>query len=689
MMKNKITALAILFLVSFGIQAQVDRSKQPQPGPAPKINLGTPESFKLDNGLKVLLVENHKLPRVSMTLTMDNPPHPEGAKAGISTLTGDLLGTGTTSIDKDAFNEEIDYLGANLNYFSSGASARSLSKYFPRILELMADGALNPKFTQEEFDKAKERFLEGLKSDEKDVAANARKLRAALAFGTNHPYGEMVTKETVETLTLDNVKSYYNNYFVPQNAYLVIVGDINLKEAKDLVKKGFSSWKKGTLPTFTLPEPKNVQYTQVDFLNMPNAVQSEVALVNTIKLKKGDADYFPAIIANQVLGGGGEGRLFNNLREDKGYTYGAYSRTDDDKYVSSFVASASVRNAVTDSAVVAFLDEIHRIRNEKVSTQELALAKAKYVGNFVRALENPTTIAQYALNIETENLPKDYYQNYLKKINAVTAEDVQRVAKKYFQVDNTRIVIAGKGSDVAESLENLTYNGKKIPVKYFDKQAKEIKKPEFNKTVDASVTVETVFDKYLNAIGGKEAAKKVESVVLMAQATIQGQKLDLETKTTANGKSSTVVSMAGQAMSKQIFNGTTGYAIMQGQKMPFNEEQIAAAKQDANTFPELNAEGAKVMGIEQVEGQDAYAVSLNEQTTSYYDVKSGLKVKSVKTVSQAGQTMSIPTLYSNYQEVDGIKFPFTISQSFGPQSFEFNVSSIKLNEGVSDADFEE
>ncbi len=339
--------------------------------------------------------------------------------------------------------------------------------------------------------------------------------------------------------------------------------------------------------------------------------------------------------------------------------------------------------------MIAFLDEIHKIRNEKVSTQELALAKAKYVGNFVRALENPTTIAQYALNIETEDLPKDYYQNYLKKINAVTAEDVQRVAKKYFQVDNSRIVIAGKGSDVAESLENLTYNGKEIPVKYFDKQAKEIEKPEFNKTVDASVTAETVFDNYLKAIGGKEAAKKVESIVLMAQATIQGQKLDLEAKSTADGKSSTVVSMGGNAMSKQIFNGTTGFAVMQGQKMPFNDEQIASAKQDATTFPELNAKGAKVMGIEQVEGSDAYAVSLNEQTTAYYDVKSGLKVKSVKTVSQGGQTMSIPTLYSNYQEVDGIKFPFTISQSFGPQSFEFVVSSIKLNEGVNDADFEE
>ncbi|MCF4100443.1 insulinase family protein [Gillisia sp. M10.2A] len=688
-MKNKLTALAVVFLMSFGIQAQVDRTKQPEAGPAPKINLGTPETFKLDNGMKVLLVENHKLPRVNMTLTLDNPPHPEGTKAGVSSLLGDLLGSGSQNIEKDAFNEEIDYLGANVNFFSSGASANTLSKYFPRILELMAEGTLNPNFTQEEFEKSKDRTLEGLKADEKNVAANARKLRSALAYGKNHPYGEMETKESIEALTLENVKNTYNDYFVPQNAYLVIVGDVTLEEVKPMVTKLFGNWKKKDLPSFTIPQPSNVQFTQVNFMDMPNAVQSEVAVVNTIQLKKGDKDYFPVLVANQILGGGGEGRLFLNLREDKGYTYGAYSSTSDDKYVSTFVVSASVRNAVTDSAVVAFLDEIHRIRNEKVSTEELNNAKSKYVGNFVMALEQPTTIARYALNIETDDLPKDFYQNYLKKINAVTAEDVQRVAKKYFMVDKARIVVTGKGSEVAAALENLSYNEKAIPVKYFDRFANSIDKPEFNKAVDKSVTVESVFNKYLKAIGGKETVSTVESVMMLAQAEIQGQKLDLEVKNTASGKSATVIAMGGNPISKQIFNGESGFVVAQGQKVEFTEEQIVAAKASANPFPELEPNGAKIMGVEAVEGKDAYAVALTDDTTNYYDLESGLKVKSVKTVSQGGQTMSIPTGFSNYQEVSGIKFPFTISQSFGPQSFEFNVTSVKVNEGVSDSDFEE
>jgi len=689
MMKNKITVFTILLLMSFGVQAQIDRSKQPEAGPAPKIDLGTPETFKLDNGLKVLLVENHKLPRVNMTLTLDNPPHPEGSKTGISSLVSDLMGSGSQNIGKDEFNEEIDYLGANVNFYSTGASANTLSKYFPRILELMAEGALKPNFTEEEFKKSKDRTLEGLKADEKSVAANARKLRLALSYGKNHPYGEIETKESIEALNLENVKNYYTDYFVPQNAYLVIVGDVKLEEVRDLVTKYFSDWKKKELPSFKLPEPKNVQFTQVNFLDMSNAVQSEVAVVNTIQLKKGDADYFPALVANQILGGGGEGRLFLNLREDKGFTYGAYSRTGDDKYIASFVASASVRNAVTDSAVVAFLDEIYRIRTEKVSDEELKNAKSKYVGNFVMALEQPSTIANYALNIETDNLPKDFYQKYLQKINAVTTEDVQRVANKYFKVDQARIVIAGKGSEVSESLEKLNYNGKEIPVKYFDKQANEIDKPEFNKTADPSVTAEMVFNNYLKAIGGKDAVANVKSILMQAQAEIQGQKLELEVKSTSNGKTLQVVSMGGNIVSKQVFNGTTGFSIMQGQKIVLDEEQIEAAKADAIQFPEMNASEAQVMGIEPVDGKDAYAVTLDKENTAYYDVESGLKVRSVKMVSQGEQTMEVPTGLSNYQEVAGVKFPFTISQSFGPQSFEFNVTAIKVNEGVNESDFEE
>lgn len=687
-MKNKIFALTFLILSATGIQAQVDRSQMPKPGPAPEINLGKPETFNLDNGLKVLVVENHKLPRVSMTLTMDNPPHTEGAKAGVAGLMGSMLGEGTKEIPKDKFNEEIDYLGANVNFFSSGAAANSLSKYFPRILELMAKGALNPNFTQEEFETEKQRTLENLKSAEKNVAANARRIGQALSYGKDHPYGEFATKETVENLTLQDVKDYYQKYFVPQNAYLVVVGDVKPAQVKQLVEQNFKNWKKATITAESLPAVNNVAETQINFVDFPNAVQSEVQITNTVKLKKGDPDYFPVLIANQILGGGAEARLFLNLREDKGYTYGAYSSTGDDKYIARFTANASVRNAVTDSAVVAFLDELHKIRNNKVSQEELKNAKAKYTGDFVLALERPSTIARYALNIETDKLPKDFYQNYLKKINAVTVEDIQRVAQKYFLADNARIVVVGKGSEVVPALENLSYNGKKIPVKYFDKEVNAVEKPDYNKKVDPAMSAEKVFEKYIEAIGGKASVDTVNSVYMTAQAEIQGQKMDLNTKVTSSGKSVNEVSMAGNVIQKQVYNGKEGFVVARGQKTPFTEEQIAAAKAEAHPFPELLAENATLEGIESVNGEDAYVVKMSDDTKNYYSTKTGLKIQTVKTASQGGQTMVIPITYSDYREVKGVKFPFKISQTMGPVTLEFNVADVKVNEGVADTDFE-
>lgn len=687
-MKKYIIAINAFLFLAFSAVAQIDRSTPPEPGPAPKINLKKPQTFTLKNGLEVMVVENHKLPRVNMVLLLDNPPHSEGDNIGVSGLTGGLLGTGTTKTSKDEFNEEVDYLGANLSFSSSSARANTLSKFFPRVMELMAEGALNPKFTQEEFDKLQQRQIESLESNEKDVAFNAGRIRRALLYGKEHPYGEFSTAEGLKNVTLDEVQAYYNEYFVPDNAYLAIIGDVDFAEAKKLVKKNFSKWNSGKLAGTDLPEVKNVDQTEIDFLDMPNAVQSKIYVVNTADLKKNNPDYFPAIIANQILGGGGDARLFTNLREDKGYTYGAYSSMRNDKYVASFTATAEVRNKVTDSAVVAFLDEIHRIRNEKVTEEELKNAKNKYIGNFVLSLEQPSTIADYALDIETEDLPANFYETYLQKINEVTVEDVQRVANEYFKVDQARIIVAGKGSEMAEKLEDITYNGKNIPVKYFNKHGEPVERPEFNKTVDPSVTAEKIFADYIAAIGGREAVNDVESVTIIAQADIQGMKLDLEMTRTAAGKFKQAISMGGNVMNRQVFNGETGYVMAQGQKIPFTEDQVTAAKMDATPFPELNITDATVTGIEQVNGEDAYVVAFDETLDAFYSVESGLKIQTVKTVTQGEQTTSIPTGYSDYREVEGVKFPFLITSSMGPQNFEFVVSEILVNEGVSAEDFQ-
>ncbi|HET8753553.1 MAG TPA: pitrilysin family protein, partial [Salinimicrobium sp.] len=495
-MKTKIFSFILTCLFATGIQAQIDRSVMPEPGPAPKINLEDPETSDLDNGMELLVVENHKLPKVTARLVIDNVPVKE-EKPGTAALLSAMLGTGTENISKDAYNEEIDFMGASVSFGSQSAYASSLTKFFPRVFELMAKGALKPKFTQQEFEDQKNQLLESLKFSEKDVAAIASRMSNVLAYGIDHPYGQFATPESVESITLADVQKYYDTYFVPENAYMVVVGDIDDDKVQDLVEKYFEDWKAAAPPAAELPKVTPVTKTQINFVDMPNAVQSELRVQNLVDIEKSDEDYFPLLVANQILGGSFGSYLNMNLREEHGFTYGARSGFGTDEYgAAKFVASSSVRNAVTDSAVVETVKEINRIRTEKVAEEDLQLAKSKFAGNFVMALERPSTIADYALNIRTENLDDDFYENYLKSIEAVTPEDVQRVANKYFNTNQMRVIVVGKGSDVADNLEEMKLLGKDVDVVYFDKLGKKVEKPEFNKEVDPSVTAEVVFDKY-------------------------------------------------------------------------------------------------------------------------------------------------------------------------------------------------
>lgn len=677
-MKKIAIILSSLFL-TITMQAQ-DRS-QPKPGPAPKINIGKPQTFELPNGLKVLVVENNKLPRVSYSLTIDVAPYAENEKKGVSDLTSSLMGNGTKTMSKDAFNEETDFLGASINFSSSGAFANGLSKYADRILELMADGALNPVFTQEEFDKEKAKLLEGLKSQEKSVPAIARRVENVLAYGKNHPNGEYLSEATINNVTLKDVTLNYTTYFAPQNAYLVVVGDVKFENVKKSIEKLFGPWRKGTAPKVSYPDPKDVQYTQINFVDAPNAVQSEISAVHITKLKMTDKDYFAALLANQILGGDFNSYLNMNLREAHGWTYGARSSLRGTKYVSNFSASTQVRNAVTDSAVVEILKEIKRIRTEKVSDDVLSNVKAGYVGNFVMQIEKPATVARYALLTKTQGLPADFYENYIKNINAVTADDILRVAKKYFLADNLRIVIVSKGSEVLPGLEKLN-----IPIFYFDKYGTKVEKPQ-EKKVSADVTAKSVLEKYIAAVGGQKAVSEVKTISYKGSTTIPGAPAPVaySYKSDAAGKLAVELSMSGMSLMKQVVNGNTGYAAQQGQKMNLEGEMLEDLKSNAHPFPELKMltqAGVSLKGIENQEGKDCYAI-VNGKTTSYYEVSTGLKIAEVSATPQGNSTVS----FKDYRDVKGVKVPFNTIMNVGFE-LDIKMDEVKVNEGVSDADFQ-
>ena len=677
-MKN-IKYIAAAFLFSGMVYAQnIDINAMPKPGPTPAINIAKPSTFKLKNGLTVLVVENNKLPRVNIQLTMDRPPIYEGNIVGVGEIMADQLGTGTTKLSKEEFNKKIDFLGAYLSFSSEGAGANTLSKYSTQVISLMADAVVNPKFSAEEVNKSKERTIEGLKTKEKDAGEIARRVDNALTYGKNTALGEFATEESINKIQLKDVQDFYKKYYAPDNAYLVIVGDVKTSEIKKLVEKELGKWKKSGTKFAALEPAKNLPATEINIVDVPTAVQSVIRVGNISTLQMKDPQYFSGVIANHILGGA-ETRLFMNLREKNGYTYGAYSHLSTNKYSPYFSANASVRNEVTDKAVVEFMNELKGI--SQIKPEELANAKAKLKGEFIMSLEKPETIARFALNERLYSLPADFYANYLKSIDKVTTSDVSAAAKANILPNQSRIFVAGKGSEIADGLEKLGY-----PVKYFDKFANPASKPE-TKKMAAGVTAESIGQKYIAAIGGKANVEKINSLQMNSSATVQGMTIETITLAAKGGKTSVEMKMMGQSMQKIVFDGKDGYIMAQGQKQPLPaelKEELAANKE---IFPELafNAKNTTLRGIENVNGEEVYAIKKGNKTY-FYSVKTGLKVGESQTQKMQGQEVIVPTYYSDYKEVSGVKLPFKISQNMGGIEMNSDVKSYEINKAT-DKDF--
>ena len=669
-------------LLVFPAVGQVDRSKQPTPGPAPIIQVKEPQQYKLKNGLTVMFVENRKLPIVSASLILDNPPILEGIKAGQSQLTSSLLGKGSKKIKKDDFYDEIDFMGSNISISASSAFAQSLTRYFQRTFQMMADAAINPNFTEEEFTKERDVLIDALKSSEKDVSTAARRVERLLAYGVDHPYGEYVTAGTVNNIKLSDIQRFYDFRFRPNNAYLVIGGDIDFETVKILVKKYFAKWKPSPVASSPIPKVTNPVSTQIDFVNMPNAVQSEVVVQSTTYLAKKDADYFPVLMANSILGGGGEARLFLNLREDKGYTYGSYSSIGNSKITATrFRASASVRNEVTDSAVVEIVNEIKRIRTDLVSESELKKAKAKYVGNFVRSLEDPEIIASFAYEIATENLDPDFYKNYLDRINAVTVEDVKRVAQKYFNVDQARVVVTGKGVDVLDNLEKVQFNGNYLPINYYNKYGTSIERPQKLAVADG-ITAESVLKSFINNTGVNIA--DINALQLVYKGEFMQMSIKVE-ETYSDKEQKQVISVGGNAMMTSVVSQDSAY-IKQGP----NQTDLPKAihddlKKTLAVLPEiglLESQEATLEGIVNINGSDAYEIKtqgVGVTFTSYYDVNTGLRVRESSLINFNGQIQTNTTDYSDYSEQSGLILAGKKSFNLGGQDISLTLDKAEIN----------
>lgn len=684
--KNIFLALGATMVLSVAANAQEDfRKNPPTPGPAPTIEIGDSEVFKLDNGLTVILVENHKLPRVSFQLSIDVPDFNEGSKTGYVNIAGDLMGRGTETMTKAQIDESIDFIGASFSTFGSGMYGSCLSKNSDELLSIMSDVLMNPVFPAEEFDKIKKTTLSGIAQAKNSPDAIMSNVRRTVVYGANHPFGSVETEETINAIEVVDCESYYETYFKPNISYLVIVGDMDAKTAKSAAQKYFGKWERGSVPAVKPMAVKRPEGVNVIFVDQPGAVQSTVAVCYPMDYSVTSSDYITGSLMSTVLGGYFGSRLNQNLREDKAYTYGARGGLRPNKLIGNFTASASVRNEVSDSSVTEMLHEINRMINEPLSAEELSTVKNFRTGNFAIGLENPRTIADFALNTIQYDLADDFYANYLKEMNAITVEDMSVTAQKYLRPEACYVVVVGNKSEVAESLVKFDSNGS---IDYYDAYGKKLEDTK----VPVNITPEAIIGDYINVIGGKEKLEKVDVVEITAAAATQMGEIEFYVVKSKALNTVQKVSMGGMTFMKMVVNGIDGYSEGRGMSKDLSPMEVSEAKADAMPFPELQyfEEGRytsiTLAGIEKINDEDVYRLDLlrNDGITisEYYSVDSSLKLRTVAASPQGVITYD----FEVYKDFEGIMMPsITKISGMMPTPIEQNIKSVVINpENASD-----
>ncbi len=438
----------------------------PRPFQLPKV-----ESYKLENGLTVEFVEDHRFPFLSFSLGFRHGSAQEPSDlVGVAGMTADLLTEGTTSKKSKEIASAVDFiggaLGASSDYDYTLFSGSALSNYTERLMSIMSDCLLNPTFPEDELTLNKTNMIQELTLKRSDPTFLMRERFNKVVFGS-HPYSIVSPSEaSINRIGQKDLIAYHKQNYVPNDAVLIVIGDFSPDKMKDLIGKYFGDvWKPGHLEVASLPVPPTQTGRKIYLVDRPGSVQTTLTLGN-VGVQRNDPNYFPLIVTNQILGGASNSRLFQNIREQKGYTYGAYSRLSARKDRGYFSAGADVRTEVTGPSLQEFLYELERIRNLKVTDKELNSAKNYLAGSFQLGLETQGGLAQRLLEAKLFDLPADYLETYADKVMAVNIDDVRASARRLIDTDNLVITAVGDAKKIKQDLELFA------PVTVYDTQGK-------------------------------------------------------------------------------------------------------------------------------------------------------------------------------------------------------------------------
>jgi zinc protease len=451
-----LTCLLVLGITS--VSGAIDRTQKPSPGPAPEAAFPDYTTKVLPNGLKVFVIQDDRKPSVTFRLLIKGGSSLDGDKPGLSGFVASMLNRGTQSRDAQTFAMESDFIGSRIEA-ATGADAISiggggLTKYTDKILELLVDATLNPTFPEEQFAKEQKKTLSEIAAEKQQPEQLAGKVATRVVYGEEHPYGRYRTEESVSAIVRDDLVKYHATSFVPNNATLAVVGDVQPDEIIGRVEKAFAAWEQKEVPAMNFPEPPRMEGLTVYLVDRPGSVQSNIIITHPGPARN-NPDTPEINVLNATLGGGFSGRLFQNLRERHGWTYGAYSAFDLQKLAGDFSANAETRNEVTVPAIQETLAEIKRLQNEPVPEAELELQRQYNVGNYLLSLENATRTAQRVQDIELYGLDPDFYKRYAKRMASTTASQILELARLYLNVENVAIVVVGEAKQIQPELEKI------------------------------------------------------------------------------------------------------------------------------------------------------------------------------------------------------------------------------------------
>jgi len=427
---------------------------------AAEIKLPPYQKFTLGNDLTLLVMENKKLPLVNFRLVVKaGSVYDPVGKDGLANLTATLIRKGTKTKSFEQISEEIEFVGGTL--FSGAAldyafiAGEFLSKDIDLALNLLSDILLNPVFSQEEFEREKELTLAGLQEEKDDPSTIASEAFYRFLFEKN-PYAHPVdgTEPSVKNITREDVVNFYKKYFVPQYSILTLVGDFSSQTVKQKVETALAGWQKSNTNLAKIPAPAKFKGRKLLIVEKPDVTQTQIRIGN-ISVPRNNPDYFPLVVANAILGGGFSSRLVNEIRVNQGLTYGVSSRFSMFKETGAYVISTFTKNITTRKTIDVALAEVKKFREKGVSQDELQGAKNYLKGLFPLRLETPEALASQITDIEFYNLDSKFVDTYIQKIEAVSLDDIKRVANKYFDYQDVVFVVVTNPKETRKDLEGL------------------------------------------------------------------------------------------------------------------------------------------------------------------------------------------------------------------------------------------